>query len=337
MCHSKKTEMKKKRLYILLCLIYFINFSYGQYPIPQIEKPKPIPSFYETLKNDYYTKDTKTFDLKGEVKTVKETLISKNSTTNPIQTFQYNFNRNNQLINYQEGDSLSKFVNSFAKIEIYQFDRKNKLKELILYEGFPRNSSKTVKIFNKEGFSTQDIYKCYECGYNYEREGDIFDYTLNYEWNLNRDTVHLKYSYILPSDHSSRHKNRLVPLTNKNGELPLSLISGIFNEITFDENGNIISWLKKDFAIKSSFNEDLLYSYKYNDNNELIEVSLSGYIHGGHSTILDNNAFKLKYKYEIQYLNFDKKGNWTKKEIKQKGSNNEYINEYIYEREISYY
>src|SRR5690554_3643673 len=31
-CHSKKTEMKKKRLYILLCLIYFINFSYGQYP-----------------------------------------------------------------------------------------------------------------------------------------------------------------------------------------------------------------------------------------------------------------------------------------------------------------
>src|SRR5690554_7058329 len=35
-CHSKKTEMKKKRLYILLCLIYFINFSYGQYPIPQI-------------------------------------------------------------------------------------------------------------------------------------------------------------------------------------------------------------------------------------------------------------------------------------------------------------
>lgn len=136
MCHSKKTEMKKKRLYILLCLIYFINFSYGQYPIPQIEKPKPIPSFYETLKNDYYTKDTKTFDLKGEVKTVKETLISKNSTTNPIQTFQYNFNRNNQLINYQEGDSLSKFVNSFAKIEIYQFDRKNKLKELILYEGF---------------------------------------------------------------------------------------------------------------------------------------------------------------------------------------------------------
>tara|TARA_R100000306_G_C4364489_1_gene136925 strand:- start:133 stop:1119 length:987 start_codon:yes stop_codon:yes gene_type:complete len=328
--------MKKKRLYILLCLIYFINFSYGQYPIP-IGKPKPIPSFYETLKNDYYTKDTKTFDLKGKVKTVKETLISKNSTTNPIQTFQYNFNRNNQLINYQEGDSLSKFVNSFVKIEIYQFDRKKKLKELTLYEGFPRNSSKTVKFFDKEGFSTQDIYKCYECGYNYEREGDIFDYTLNYEWNLNRDTVHLKYSYILPSDHSSRHKNRLVSLTNKNDELPLSFISGIINEITIDENGNIISWLKKDFAIKSSFNEDLLYSYKYNDNNELIEVSLSGYIHGGHSTILDNNAFKLKYKNEIQYLNFDKKGNWTKKVIKQKGSNNEYVNEYIYEREIIYY
>lgn len=327
--------MRKKSLYILLCLFFGINFSHGQSPIPNIEKPKPIPTVYETLKNDYYIKNTKTFGLNGKVKSIREIITSTNSTTNPLQIFRYDFNRNNQLIKYQEGDSLSKFVNSFVNIEIYQFDRKNKLKELILYKGFPRNSSKTVKIFDEEGFSTQDIYKCYECGYNYEREGDIFDYTLNYEWNLNRDTVNLKYSYILPSEHSSRHKNRLITLTSENDELPF--ISRISNEITFDKNGNIISWLKKDFAIKSSFNEDLLYSYKYNDNNELIEVSLSGYIHGGHSTILDNNAFKLKYKYEIQYLNFDKKGNWTKKVIKQKGSNNEYVNEYIYEREIIYY
>lgn len=152
---------------------------------------------------------------------------------------------------------------------------------------------------------------------------------------MNRDTVNLKYSYILPSEHSSRHKNRLITLTSENDELPF--ISRISNEITFDKNGNIISWLKRDFTVKSSFNEDLLYSYKYNDNNELTEVSLSKYIHVGDSAVLNNNAFLLIYKYEIQYLNFDKKGNWTKKEIKQKGSNNKNINEYICEREINYY
>ncbi len=333
--------MGKKSLFILLYLFFGINFLHGQGPIPHIEKPKPIPTIYETLKNDYFIKNTKTFGLNSKVKSIKEIITSPNSTTNPLQTFQYDFNRNNQLIKYQEGDSLSKFVNSFAKIEIYHFDENNQLKELILYEGFPRNSSKTVKFFDKEGFITQEIYECYECGYNYEKEGNIFDYTLNYEWNLDRDTVNLKYSYILPSEHSSRHKNRLVPLTkkkqNKNNELPLSLISNISDEITFDENGNIISWLRKDFAIKSSFNEDLLYSYKYNDNNELIEVSVSGYIHRRPFPILENKAFKLKYKYEIQYLNFDKKGNWTKKEIKQKRSNYEFMNEYIYEREINYY
>ena len=170
---------------------------------------------------------------------------------------------------------------------------------------------------------------------------EMFDYTLNYYWNKNRDTVQLKYTYKTATSCCERFTDRLYSFVSeklKKTQITSSKSDSLLRNLefnfrynfdhitlTYDAKGNVLKWLRRDMAIKNSYPVDMLFEYKYNDNNELIEASFS-------STGFDGN-FELGHKYEIHYLEYDKNGNWTLKNIFDKKNNSEYT----YKREIEYF
>lgn len=327
--------MKKSNFILLLLFVSFFNKTNAQL-LPDIEVRSLTPDFDKTLQADYFIKTTRNYKLNGAVKEVKET-VSSGSSGSPLvllKTTRYDFLENNRLSLYMEDTSKS-LINSNATIEKYFFDEIGKqLIKVEIYSGIQQNSSKTLHYFDDSGFITQTVFERYISDSYYSNKEEIFDYTLNYLWNKERDTVQLKYIYKTPPSGYQRNSDRLYSFVfDKQMHVRTNIFETMFysNQITYDEKGNVIKWLIIDNTIKDSYNIDLLYEYQYNENSDLIEVSLSTTGMNG------RDSYHLEYKYEISYLAFDKNGNWLLKKVKSQHESGVVDSEYIYRREISYY
>lgn len=332
--------MKQLPLFFFLILISFLNSSVGQV-VPNIEIPKLKPTFYETLKTDYLIKTTKNYQLHGNVKCIIETITKKEVGQLPVlaKTIHYEFLKNNQLSLYKE-DTLKSLKHSNATIEKYFYDELgSQLLKIETLNGAPQNASKTIKIIDSSGNINQEIYERYESNSQYNNDATMFNYTLNYIWNKAHDSVQLKYNYQIPKTSYERFSDRLISFVaeiklkkdttakNKNPkkEKP-QYFDFKYDDITYDNNGNIIKWLNVDNTIKNSYNIDLLDEYKYNSKNELTEIThlASGMEGKGKFYLIDH--------YKIEYLQYDTNGNWTLKKVVDNHNT-----EYTYKRELFYY
>jgi hypothetical protein len=336
--------MKQTILILLLIFMAIPNPSIGQ-TLPEIEVMAIKPSFYESLRADHLIKTTKSYRLSGNVKCINENVTFSLNGNSPqlIQKNNYEFQRNNRLSIYLEDTSIT-LKRSYFPIEKYVYDTTGEqLLEIETHCGFPQNGSKTIKKLTPDGFVYQEVYEHSKSSYQYGNNTEIFDYTLDYIWDNERDTVQLKYVYKTPKSSYQRFENRLYSFVSekRKKEQPsvrktksekdslshtFPFYGFYYDDITYDDNGNIVKWLIVDNSIKDSFNVDQLYEYKYNDKNELVEVSLST------TGMEGKEVFRLSYRYKIDYLAYDYKGNWTLKKVT--GNNHA---EYLYQREIFYH
>lgn len=316
----------------------FGNISFGQNYFKYFEtlvKTQQL-TLYETLQAKYLTKNINTFGLKDNVKSLKESFDD-----NPNDIIHYKFLESGNLCFFQKGDTLQRSIYTSAEFEQYSFDEKtNQLSEIIKHRYGWKDTYKTVIKLDKSGFVIQEIDECYMCGPDYKRDGNIFDYTLNYYWNTTKDTVNLKYSYVLPSDREDRHTNRAYFFTNgikvkkDSTVVPHSLGFLDFPEFfEYDEKGNLIKWTILDLQPRGSFNTDSSIEYEYNDVDELVRISTFSYIHDGR---LNSEGWLLGAIYNIEYLEYDNNGNWTLKKITETSKKPE-TKEWFYKRKISYY
>jgi len=336
--------MKQTILILLLIFMANANPSIGQ-TLPEIEVKAINPSFYETLRAEYLIKTTKNYHLSGNVKCIYEIVTYSLNGSSPklIQKINYEFLRNNRLSLYKEDTSMA-LKYSYFPFEKYIFDTlSEKLLGIETHSGVPQNGSKTVRKMTSDGFVYQEVFELAKSAYQYGYNSEIFDYTLDYIWDIERDTVQLKYVYKTPKSSYQRFEGRMYSFVSekRKKEQPAILktksekdsLSHTFpfygfyyDDITYDDNGNIVKWLIVDNSIKDSYNVDHLYEYKYNDKNELVEVSLST------TGMEGKEVFRLSYRYKIDYLAYDDKGNWTLKKV----TDNNHA-EYLYQREIFYH
>lgn len=325
----------KNILLNLIVILLFENVSFGQRNFRDIEnliKTEPLTT-YETLQAKYLIENTNTFGLKGNVKSLKESFGY-----NPNDIIRYEFLANGNLYYLQKGDTLQ--GSNYVEAEFNQFyfdENTNQLSKIVKHNYWSKNSSKTVIKLDTNNFVFQETYECYQCGPDYKRDGNIFDYTLNYYWNATKDTIKLIYSYVLPSDREDRYKDKTLSITNAiNSKKDSSFVQLPFSfpqNFVYDEKGNLIKWTMYDLEPRSSYNMDSSIEYKCNDDGELVEIASFFRIHNGK---LDSDDWQVGDKYNIQYLEYDTHENWTFKKIIKTSPNSE-NKEYIYKREISYY
>ena len=332
--------MKQLTLLLLLFTTSFFNYTFGQI-VPNLDIPSLKPTFYETLKIDYLIKTTKNYQLHGNVKCIIETITKKEVGQLPVlaKTIHYEFLTNNRLTLYFE-DTLKSQKYSNATIETYFYNETgSQLLRIESLNGTPQNASKTIKIIDSFGYINKEIYERYESNSQYNNDATMFNYTLNYFWNKARDTVQLKYNYQTQKTSYERFSDRLCSFVaeikqkkdtttkNKNPkkEQP-QYFDFYYDDITYDDSGNIVKWLNIDNTIKNSYNIDLLDEYKYNAKNELTEITHSASGKDG------RGKFYLIDKYRIEYLEYDTNGNWTLKKVVDNHNT-----EYTYKRELFYY
>ena len=336
------------QLFLLFTLLVFgVGYSQTRYDIPKIDNPN-LPNSYllpnskfESLQSAHLVKTTESFELYGDVKSIKETITSKQSEGNPIQTITYRFLENNRLLTYAE-DTLNSFINSNSRVDEYTYDSTHmQLIKAEHWNGRVGINSKNIVIFDTAGYVKQENFEKYQTGSWSDKEYDknIFDYTLTYDWNKNRDTVQLNYRYKKAETHYQRYSNRQYTFNKEKQEslkhtdqihqIQIQPISSIFTEyqVKRDRKGNITKWTIIDNTIKGSFNIDQRYEFQYNPENALIKVS--------YSTSGRQREFTLNYTYEIDYQQYDENGNWTVKTVTS--TKGESKLEYRYEREVSYY
>jgi hypothetical protein len=330
--------MRQITLIFFLTSVIFSRSASQQLPV--IEVYTPQPDLDATLYTDSLIKTTKDYKLNGNVKLITETITTNQNlgVAGLLKTTRYEFLKNNKLTLYFE-DTLKGLKNSNSIIERYSFDDTGeKLIEIISYSG-KWQVSKTVRKFDINGFINQEVFEQFNASSYYSGNKDMFDYTLNYYWTANKDTVQLKYTYKTEKSPYQRHYDQLRSFVYKKRKIEkrnpqtdsisktLTLDFWPFSGYkTYDAKGNVVKWLIADNEIKNSYNVDQLYEYKYNDRNELTDVSYStSGMHG-------RNNFEVQHKYEIQYLEYDVKGNWTLKKVTGKDNS-----EYLYQRKIGYY
>lgn len=326
----------KNILLNLIVILLFGNVSFGQRNFRDIENLIKTESLttYETLQAKYLIKNTNTFGLKGNVKSLKESFSN-----NPNDIIRYEFLANGILYYLQKGDTLQGSNYVGAEFNQFYFDENtNQLSKIVKHNYWSRDSSKTVIKLDTNNFVFQEIYECYMCGPDYKRDGNIFDYTLNYYWNTTKDTVKLIYSYVLPSNRDDRHWNKTLSFTNETkANKDSTFAPRLFGSIEYpeffeyDKKGNLIKWTSLDLQPKSTYNTDIFIEYEYNQDNEIIKISTFSHSHGGP---LEGRG--VGNEYHIQYLEYDDFGNWTRKKIIEISHGQE-PNEHFYKREISYY
>jgi hypothetical protein len=328
----------KNRFLNFIVILLFGNVSFGQDCFRDFEtrvKTQRL-TLYETLQAKYLTKNTNTFGLKGNVKSLKESVDN-----SPNDIIHYEFLENGNLYFFQKKDTLQRSIYTSAKFEQYSFDENtNQLSEIIEHRYGWKDTYKTVIKLDKKGFVIQEIDECYMCGPDYERDGNIFDHSLKYDWNATKDTVNLKYSYVIPSDREDRHLNRTYFFTNEiKTKKDSTFVPDSFGFLPYpeffeyDKNGNLIKWTMLDLQPKGSFNTDSSIEYEYNEYGELITISTFSRIHNG---TLGSENWLSGNVYNIKHLEYDNHGNWTRKKIIRTSMNLE-PKACFYKREISYY
>lgn len=299
--------------------------------LPELEVRTPTPGTYEMLQASHFIKPQISFRLYGNVREICETTTfhPKNGEDQLLKTAYYEFSPEQRLTLYLE-DTMKSLKNSNAKIEKYFFEG-NRLFKVEKYSGLQQNASKTVTTFDRDGFVIKEVFERYDSWTQPPVPG-IFDYTLDYYWDAERDTVELRYTYKTKHTSYERFTDNITSFVEekkavqKNNDLVDLMHFGTSEHVTYDDRGNLTRLQIIDNTIKSSYNINQLYEYKYNDKNDLTEIAF--YMSGPQGA----SKYELVYRYRISYSDFDEKENWTLKKILDDQGN-----VYEFRREIAYH
>jgi hypothetical protein len=351
----------KLLLYSFVALLLSVNAAYTQlqFSLPNLANPNLPNSFilqnslYQNLQSQYVIKTTRNFDLRGKVKTVKETIEFTSGSQCQTRTAEYAFLENNKLLFYVE-DSLSMFMNSGAISEQCTYDSSgNRLVQIVSTDG--HLNRKTIQQFDTAGYLVRLDFQQFQRNdwtvKEYER--GIFDYQLVYDWNKSRDTVHAIYTYKRPSETYQRFNNQTFTFSkeqelrrqeqiDKLKKLEQTEMESTENQLLigyltyklpiYDSNGNILKYYIYDNTIKSSYNIHQLFEYEYNDKQALTKVT--------YSTSGPHPVFEPYQSYTITYLKYDAHGNWIEKKVtgmQHDNGMNATGSNYVYKRVIAYY
>lgn len=335
---------------VFFCLLFYPFFSKGQnetfysYKFNLIEKPRKELSEPEKFKSNYFIKNTKMLNLKGAVKTITESIHTKNGINFEVISRSFTFNEKNNLM-FLKLDSNSLNANYFQPTyERYFYDDsgENLLKVEYQNDQYRWNNTKTV-YFDSFGFLKEEQFKNRSPNaYHYDNNGiNVFDYTLTYLWSKNKDSLRLDYNFLSDKTGYYRENDRLYKFEKK--EINKKQFS--YDDFGFrrdavetDSIGNITVSTFYDFAIKNSFNLHTRFYYSYNENNDFVECRFE-------SSIQDLNNFKCDQIHKIDYK-YDSKGNWTQAILSIYGPKTDpitnaenfiKIDELIYTRKYTYF
>ena len=202
------------------------------------------------------------------------------------------------------------------------------------------------------------MYTFYWCDRDYRNQpknDSVFDYTLDYQWSRNFDSVSLKYHYVKPKSPYQRNQDMVRSFVhelnrkkkdqledNHNFRSIGDALNGYFQDsetdIKRDDRNRITEWTVWDHTVKSSTNIHHRTEYAYNEKDELTEIK-------HYSTFRSEsyNKFELELTEEIGYISYDSYGNWTEMEVKVRPEKHERMynfpkdQNFRYKREISYY
>ncbi|MDF3028051.1 MAG: hypothetical protein K0S23_2358 [Fluviicola sp.] len=342
----------------LLALFLIPVLLHAQYYLPDLKIPGLKPTFYESLQSKTAIQTSPDFQMKGPVKTVCETVHSLKTNGADSSTClkaEYLFSGKGKLVKYWE-DSASTLHNSYEVINrvINTYDSSGVvLLETIRWTDSGQKS-KTVIQFNKQGFREKEVYTCYDCEQGWNKKDpfydSIFDYTLDYQWSPDFDSVSLKYQYVKQKSPYQRNQDRLYSFVGEindkkkdSTKVRVEMIEGIgsrwnfVDEYEYDSQRRIVKWIIWDYEVKSSVNSHQMFEYKHNEKGELTEIK-----HSSTGRSPDYNQFVLNSQVEITYTSYDKYGNWVEREVKVTSSNYgmhdiRRNSSYCYKREFSYY
>lgn len=324
--------------------------------LPDLKIPRSKPSYYESLQSKTVIQTTSDLQMKGPVKAVVEIISTDEADKgNGPFTIEYAFSENGNLLDYSQ-DTNSRLFTAYDEKRriINRYDPTGKmLLESITYQGYPGHRSRSTIRFNEQGFMEHEDYVCYSCGFDYHNRpkyDSIFDYTLDYHWSRNFDSVQLRYHYLKPQSPYQRNYDMLHSfvreINDKKKDMEktkVEMVEGFGSHWNFadgyeyDSQGRIIKWTIWDHEVKSSVNAHQMFEYIYNEKGEL-----SGIKHSSTGRSPDYNQFVLNFQVEINYTAYDEQGNWIEREVKVTTADNgwriarENAN-YCYKREFSYY
>ncbi|MNJ88787.1 hypothetical protein D3C87_63440 [compost metagenome] len=271
--------------------------------------------------------------MKGPVKSVCESTTKFDSITERILFLrkEYLFSESKNLLHYTKDTTSTLFETDGTKEIVFTYDSAGRLLESVTFSVQPMNPSKTMKKWNSQGFIVQEIYSCDRCGsgsYSSYRDAGIVDYTLDYQWSTDFDSVSLKYQYLKPksaspyqreSDRTYSFVRELNEKKAKNSKSDTKYAADFdqnyflfqVNDIKRDEQDRITEWIIWDHAIKSSINVHRKSEYTYNERGELTEIQYSSTRHSN-----SHDEFRLDLKIELVYTSYDAYGNWIEREIR---------------------
>lgn len=337
-----------KRALALLVIILVIDLVSAQ-NLVFYQRPEYALSEYQKFYAENLEKSTKTFQLKGNVKSVTIMLVDRNYDSasyksakieeikNYFESYKFDFLPNNKLQTYEskrakeynENTIYIPKIDTTTRIINYYFDEENyKLLKIIEnhFDSYGFHGKTTTETdFDSTGFLNMETV--FNIRNNSEK--NIY-YVKKYVWNKQRNAVNFYFNYYSP-DREEQGKLSFKGKSYKRisyTDTTIGTDSFMTGEsITFDKNGNIVLERSFEEDIRSSLPNNYTISYKYNEDNELIEI-------------LKNGSFTLGFyhneKTTFQYDNFDAHGNWREITIITTDDNGRF-SELKYNRDILYY
>lgn len=340
-----------KKALILLITILTSDLVFAQ-NLMFLQRPTYRLTEYQNLYAGNFIKETQAYQLNGNVKSVTTTLLERkcdpltyktsrlNEIINYFEIYEFNFSTNQKLRMYKvqsgqeycESTGYNPKIDTITTIKNYIFDdENNKLLKIVEYSydshGF-HGKSTTEKDFDSLGFLKQENSFRVQAS-----SGKEMFYLKTYKWNKQRNVMNYQFNYY--SDKEEQGKSSFKSENYEKAfytDTVLSINTGNnFLEgnmsTFFDKRGNIILETSYEPDIRSMLPNNYTFTYKYNDSNELLEISKSG----SEPTRLFNNE-----KTVFLYSNYDQFGNWQEMTIKTTDDNKKYTI-LKYKREILYY
>lgn len=323
--------------------------------LPDLEPPVEEKSFCESLKAANFLKSTKTFRLKGNVRSVLETISSDSIFEKkhflPTQK-RYEFLSNGKMTLFAE-DTVPPLAIWSPVVEEYYYDATgDTLLRTKFHDCTPGHSSVSERWFDKNGYITRLEYACYDCDQPSHRPKEfaaVFDYTLSYHWTENYSAVARKYQYKTRDLYYERFVNdsNSCRTSSMRNEADTNVTSNVFHSFffyqnggttfTYDSLGRVVKKVVLDRAIKNSMNIDQMTEITYTEAGDVAEIRYSSTI-----ATAQPYAFMLYTIIRVDYLSFDEYGNWTSCTVNLEntdpyGSDDMIGTTLKYERDIRYY
>lgn len=340
-----------KRALTLLVIIFVSDLVSAQNRV-LYQRPEYALTEYQKLYAENHIIEAQRLQLKGNVKSITITLLERDSDSltyktsrlneykNYFEIYKFDFLPNLKLQmfklqsgrEYHENTGYNPKIDTTTQIKNYVFDdENNRLLKIIekSYDAYGfHGKSTTEKDFDSLGFLQQ------ETAFNIQvSRGKQMYYLKTYKWNKQRDIMNYEFNYY--SDKKEQGKSsfkgenykRIIVTDTVLHENRERISFGGNMSTFFDKRGNIISITSYEPDIRSSLPNDYTFTYKYNDDNELIEIAKIGSV----PTRIFNNE-----KTVFLYNNYDEFGNWQEMTIKTTDDNKKYTI-LKYKREILYY